>query len=169
MSSELYLNELKNIGKIKDFEEKIISSELEIDKIENQRIICTKYVEEMERRLDKLQKRALQYPKNEDIKEEIKENTKKSKKAQKNLDYLNDRISRKEIALIKFNQARKEEIRIGLIEYFHESKLKCEKLRQKWITYNELAAGAHDELKKIEEEMECVKRILKIEFGDSNK
>lgn len=169
MSSELYLNELKNIGKIKDFEEKIINSELEIDKIENQRIICTKYIEEIERRRDKLQKRDLQYPKNEDIKEEIKENTKKLKKAQKNLDYLNDRISRKEIALIKFNHARREEIRIGLIEYFHESKLKCEKLHQKWITYNELAAGAHDELKKIEEEMECVKRILKIEFGDSNK
>lgn len=133
MSVEFYLNELKNKGKIDNFEEKIIKSELEIDKIENQRRICAKYVEEMENTLNKLQKKAIEYPENEDIKEKIKENTKKLKKAQSNLNNLNDRISRKEIALLKFNQARREEIKMGLIEYFHESKLKCEKLRQKWI------------------------------------
>jgi chromosome segregation ATPase len=169
MSVELYLNELKNKGKIDNFEEKIIKSELEIDKIENQRLICSKYVEEMENSLNKLQKKAIEYPENEDIKEKIKENTKKLKKAQITLNDLNDRISRKEIALLKFNQARREEIRMGLIEYFHESKLKCEKLRQEWINYNELAISVHDELKETEEEIECVKRILKMEFGDSGK
>jgi hypothetical protein len=55
---ELYLNELKNKGKIDNFEEKIIKSELEIDKIENQRLICSKYVEEMENSLNKLQKKS---------------------------------------------------------------------------------------------------------------
>jgi chromosome segregation ATPase len=169
MSLELYLKELKNFGKIENFEEKIIKSELEIDKIENQRLVCAKYIEEMENSLNKLQRRANEHPENKNIKEKIKENTKKLKKAQNTLNDLNDRISLKEITLMKFNQARKEEIRMGLIEYFHESKLKCEKLRQNWINYNEMAISTSDELKKTEEEIECVKRILKMEFSDSGK
>lgn len=166
MSLELYIKELKNKEKIENFEKKIVDTELEIDKIGRKRLICIKYTKEIGEELKKLQKKAIEYPKNEKIEDEIKETEKKIKKAQKHLHELNEGITSKEVALLRFQQARREEIRMGLINYFHESKLKCEKLRNKWIRYNEMAMATNDELKKIEEELGSVKRVIKSEFGD---
>ena len=81
---------------------------------------------------------------------------------------MDNEISGKREDLIKFQQARSEEIRTGLIDYFYEVKVKCDKLRQRWANYTELVMNTQDELKKVEDEMEYVKRVIEMEFGESN-
>ncbi|MBI5679424.1 MAG: hypothetical protein HZC47_00785 [Methanobacterium sp.] len=166
MSLEIYIDELKNKEEIESFEKKILDTELEIDKIGQKRLICIKYTKEMENELNKLRKKALEHPKNEKIEDELKETEEKLKKSEKRIHKLNEGITDKEIVLLRFQQTRREEIKMGLINYFHDTKLKCEKLRNKWIRYNEMAMVTHDELKKTEEELESVKRVIKSEFGE---
>jgi len=168
MSAELYLNDLKNKEIIEEFEEKIVKIELELNQIENQQLVYNNHLEETENKLNTLRKRVLDHSNNENIKNEIKEAEKELKKSQKTLNDLNNQISGKKIELLKLQQARSEEIRTGLMDYFYEIKLKCDKLRQRWANYTELVMNTQDELKKVEDEMGYVKRVIEIEFGESN-
>lgn len=147
---EPYIGELKNKKKIKDIEKKILYQELEIDKLESERLVIEKCVEETVKNLRKLKNRFHRYKDNEKLIEEIEEAEDKIKKGQKALKGMNYLLSRKEVSLVRLKQKRREQIRKGLEEHLNKLKL---------IHKNK--DGNLEDLDKIRREIEHLSLLIK--------
>lgn len=160
-----YIPELSNKEKILKITEKIVNIELKIDKYESKRPVIKQCIKEMENKMFRLHKRSLEYPKNQKIGNEIEDTESKLKKGIKILNGLNDKIIRKEIALIKLKQERKKEIKSGLTEYMGKINSRYEKLQEEEIRDNEPHEDRKNELEKIKMEIEHIKRLINTEFN----
>lgn len=158
-----YLPKLKNKEKIWEITEKIVSTELKINKYESRRLIIKECIKEMEKKMFKLHKKSLKYPKSQKIGDEIEDTETKLEKGIKISNDLNDRISRKEIALIKLKQERQREINVGLKKYLDLINLKYEKLQKEDIEHDESHKDKENKLKEIRNEIEHIKRLIEIE------
>ncbi len=161
--SEDYIHKLSNKEKIDEFADKLINIGLKIDKIESKRIIIKNCIKEMENKMFKLREKSINHPQNQKIRDEIEDTENKLKEGIKTFNKLNDKIFRKEIALIKLKQERMEEIRRGLINYRDEIKLRHEKLQHEM---NNLNKNDVDELKELKEELRLINQLINTEFAN---
>lgn len=154
---ENYIPKLRNKEKIEDIDDKLINTELKIDKIESKRVIIKNCIKEMENKMFKLREKSINHPNNQKIRDEIENTEDKLKEGIKIRNDLNDKIFRKEIALIKLKQERKEQIKIGLIDYRDEIKLRYEKIQHE---INKRNKNNIDELKELKEELEHINLLI---------
>jgi chromosome segregation ATPase len=160
-----YIPKLGNNGKILKITEKIVNNELKIDKYESKRSVIKQCIKEMENKMFKLHEKSLKYPKNEKIGNEIEDTENKLRKGIKALNGLNDKIIRKEIALIKLKQEKEKEIKSGLTEYLDNINFKHEKLHQEITDDNRHHNDRKIELEKMENEIKHIKQLIEIEFN----
>lgn len=165
LKSEDYIHKLPNKGKINEIDDKLINMGLEIDKIESKRLIIRNCIKEMENKMFKLREKSVNHPQNQKIGDEIEDTENKLKEGIKAFNKLNDKMTRKEIAIVKLKQQKKEEIRIGLINYLNEVKLRHDTLLFEGYKQDE---SKSEKLEELEREMEDINQVLKIEFPDSS-
>lgn len=148
---EHYIDKLENKEEIRNIDKKMVNQELKIHKMEIKWSITKKCVEEMEKRLSKLEDKSIQFKGNQKIGKEIKSTKSKLKKGQKALSSMNKDLTQKEVSLIKLKQKRKKLIVNGLARYNKQLKLKHQKL---------LNEGSED-LRELEDEIEHIGLLIK--------
>lgn len=162
---EDYIPKLRNREKIDDINNEIINIELKIGKIGSKLIVIKSCIKEMENQMFKLREKCINHPPSQKIRDEIEDADNELKDEIKTFNKLNDKVCRKEIALIKLKQKRKEQIRIGVIAYRDEIKLRHEKLQTKLNRQNKPNKNDINELKELENELEHINQFINREFA----
>ncbi len=155
-----YIPKLNNKEKIQKLTDKIVNIELKIGKNDSKRLIIKKCIEETEINLKQLQHKASQHPENEKIADEIRNSQNRIKEGHKILKNLNEKLSRREIALLKIKQEKNREIKSGLTKYLDKINSDCEELRQEEINADKQHNNNKNELEKIGLEIEHIKRLI---------
>lgn len=163
---EDYIPKLRNREKIDDIDDNIINIELKIGKMGSKLIVIKSCIKEMENQMFKLREKFLNHPQSQKIRDEIEDMDNKLRDEIKTFNKLNDKICRKEIALIKLKQERKEQIRIGTIAYRDEIKLRHEKLQHEISKQNVPDKNNVNELKELEDELEYINQLVNREFAN---
>lgn len=164
-----YLEHLENADKIKILAREIIDIELELDKLEEQKKARDTIISDLESELKQFNEEL----QGEQDSEKIKSLTSiiDDKKHQITVEMMEsrplvDEINRKEIELFRLQESRKEAIRRGMADLFHQAKEDYEQARLYWIKYSELALQAHEKVKKRKKEMDAIKLAFKAEFSE---
>jgi hypothetical protein len=164
-----YLEYLENADKIESFAREIVDLELELDKLEEQKSKRDIILNGLE-----LELKEVEVQLSEENDSEKVENLKAiidNKKHELTLEMVEsrplvDEINKKEIGLFRLQESRKEAIRRGMADLFHQAKEDYEKARMEWIKYSEMSLKAHEKVKKRKKEMDAVKNAFKAEFAE---
>jgi hypothetical protein len=164
-----YLEYLENADKIESFAREIVDLELELDKLEEQKSKRDNILNGLE-----LELKGLKTQLSEENDSEKVENLKAiidNKKHEITLEMVEsrplvDEINKREIELFSLQESRKEAIRRGMADLFHQAKEDYDQARMEWIKYSEMSLKAHEKVKKRKKEMDAVKSAFKAEFDD---
>lgn len=151
---------LSNREKIKKLNDKIVNTELKIDKNESKRIILKKCIEETENKLNMLQNKSLKHPDNEKIIDEMEDSGKRIREGNRILENLNEKMLRQEIVLVKFKQKRDAEIKSGLEKYLYNLNSDYEKLHQGLINDSKRDEEKETQLKELKTEIDYIKELI---------
>jgi hypothetical protein len=164
-----YLEYLENADKIKELAHEIVDLELDLDKLEEQKRKKDAIIPGLKFELAELEKQF----KEENDPDNLKNLTAilKGKKHEITIEMskaqpLNDKIAKTELELFRLQEARKEAIRRGMADLFHQAKEDYEEARLEWIKYSEMSLKAHEKVNKRKNEMDAIKNAFKAEFGN---
>ena len=187
MTDKRHLERLKNILKIRDVANQVLDVEIEIDELEVEKQKIIHDLSENRLIIDEIRNKDFKNLESLSsiVQTEVDHPSKKVVE-------LEEEISKKEKKFFRLHQIMKDEVRSGLTEMFHEAMLehdhieknlfKIKKMtmesqkvfqdkktlesRKRWIEYVSRLMVEEERLKENEEEIDDIKRVLRIECDD---